>query len=70
VNGNRDADSKLLVSYQVGGRDAEFTLMLMDDLRGQLANRMQLTTDGHKAHLQAVEEAFGAEVDYAMRGCR
>jgi IS1 family transposase len=61
-----DADSKLLISYLVGGRDAEFALMLMDDLRGRLANRVQLTTDGHKAYLQAVEEAFGADVDYAM----
>jgi hypothetical protein len=61
-----DADSKLLVSYTVGGRDAEFALMLMDDLRGRLANRVQLTTDGHRAYLQAVEEAFGADVDYGM----
>lgn len=61
-----DAEHKLLVSYMVGGRDAEFALMLMDDLRGRLANRVQLTTDGHKAYLQAVEEAFGADVDYGM----
>jgi IS1 family transposase len=61
-----DADSKLLVSYMVGGRDAEFALMLMDDLRGRLANRVRLTRDGHKAYLQAVEEAFGADVDYGM----
>src|SRR3954471_10767920 len=63
-----DADSKLLVSYMVGGRDAEFALMLMDDLRGRLANRVQLTTDGHKAYLSAVEEAFGADIDYGMLG--
>jgi IS1 family transposase len=61
-----DADSKLLLSYLVGGRDAEFALMLMDDLRGRLANRVQLTTDGHRDYLQAVEEAFGADIDYAM----
>ena len=61
-----DADSKLLVSYQVGGRDAEYALMLMDDLRGRLANRVQLTTDGHRAYLSAVEEAFGADIDYGM----
>ena len=61
-----DADSKLLISYQVGGRDAEYALMLMDDLRGRLANKVQLTTDGHKAYLQAVEDAFGADIDYAM----
>ena len=61
-----DADNKLLVSYMVGGRDAEFALLLMDDLRGRLANRVQLTTDGHSAYLQAVEEAFGADIDYAQ----
>ena len=44
-----EPDTKLLVSYQVGGRDAEYALMLMDDLRGRLANRVQLTTDGHRA---------------------
>src|SRR5205085_7544289 len=60
-----DADSKLLVSYQVGGRDAEYALMLMDDFRGRLANRVQLT-DGHKAYLQAVRETFGADIDYGM----
>jgi IS1 family transposase len=61
-----DADSKLLLSYLIGGRDAEFALMLMDDLRQRLTNRVQLTTDGHRAYLQAVEEAFGADIDYAM----
>src|SRR2546430_4957070 len=61
-----DADNKLLLSYLVGGRDAEFALMLMDDLRGRLANRVRLTTDGHRAYLQAVEDALGADIDYAM----
>jgi IS1 family transposase len=61
-----DADNKLLLSYLIGGRDAEFALMLMDDLRGRLANHVQLTTDGHRAYLQAVEEAFGADIDYSM----
>ncbi|HVH74510.1 MAG TPA: IS1 family transposase [Stellaceae bacterium] len=61
-----DAENKLLISYLGGGRDAEFALMLMDDLRGRLASRVQLTTDGHKAYLQAVEEALGADIDYAM----
>src|SRR6266566_3832709 len=61
-----EAQSKLLISYLVGARDAEFALMLMDDLRGRLANRVQLTTDGHKAYLSAVEEAFGADIDYGM----
>jgi IS1 family transposase len=61
-----EAQSKLLISYLVGGRDAEYALMLMDDLRGRLANRVQLTTDGHSAYLSAVEEAFGANIDYSM----
>jgi hypothetical protein len=43
----------------IGGRDAEFALMLMDDLRGRLANRVHLTTDGHRAYLQAVGEPLG-----------
>lgn len=62
-----DADSKLIVSYMVGGRDSEYAMGLIDDLRQRLAGRVQLTTtDGHKAHLEAVEGAFGADVDYAM----
>ena len=61
-----EAGSKLLVSYMVGGRDGEYAAALMDDLRGRLANKVQLTTDGHKAYLQAVEDAFGADIDYAM----
>lgn len=61
-----DADTKLIVSYLVGGRDAEYALEFMDDLRSRLANRVQLTTDGHKAYLEAVEGAFGADVDYAQ----
>lgn len=61
-----DADSKLLVSWLVGGRDGEYALAFMDDVRQRLANRVQLTTDGHKAYLLAVEEAFGADVDYAQ----
>jgi hypothetical protein len=55
-----------MVSFMVGGRDSEYAMALMDDLRGRLATRVQLTTDGHKAYLQAVEEAFGANIDYAM----
>jgi IS1 family transposase len=61
-----DSDSKLIVSYLVGGRDAGYALEFMDDLRGRLANRVQLTTDGHGPYLEAVEEAFGADVDYAQ----
>ena len=61
-----DADSKLMVSYFVGDRGAESAMILMDDLRARLANRVQLTTDGHRAYLEAVEGAFGADVDYAQ----
>lgn len=61
-----DADSKLIVSYLVGGRDSGYALEFMDDVKSRLANRVQLTTDGHRAYLEAVEESFGADVDYAQ----
>lgn len=61
-----DSESKLIVSYMVGGRDGEYAIGFMDDLRSRLANRVQLTTDGHKAYLEAVEGAFGGDVDYAQ----
>ncbi|GMV51631.1 MAG: hypothetical protein AMXMBFR67_31740 [Nitrospira sp.] len=61
-----DADSKLIVSYLVGDRSAVYARKFIDDLASRLAHRVQLTTDGHKAYLSAVEGAFGADVDYAM----
>ncbi len=61
-----EADSKLMISYLVGGRDSEYAWAFIDDLRSRLATRVQLTTDGHKAYLEAVEDAFGDDVDYAM----
>jgi IS1 family transposase len=61
-----DADSKLIVSYLVGGRDAEYAKGFIDDLASRLANRVQLTSDGLKAYLEAVEGAFGCDVDYAQ----
>jgi len=61
-----DADTKLVLSYLVGDRDAEYAMALMDDLRQRVTTRLQLTTDGHSPYLQAVEEAFGADIDYAM----
>jgi IS1 family transposase/lambda repressor-like predicted transcriptional regulator len=61
-----DADTKLIVSYFVGDRSGESAIALMDDLRARLANRVQLTTDGHKAYLEAVEGSFGGDVDYAQ----
>jgi len=61
-----DADSKLVISWLVGGRDAGYAITFMNDLRSRLANRVQLTSDGHKAYLVAVEEAFGMDVDFAQ----
>lgn len=61
-----DADSKLIVSYLIGGRDAGYAHEFMQDVAGRLANRVQLTTDGHRPYLDAVEGAFGADIDYAM----
>jgi IS1 family transposase len=61
-----DADTKLIVSPFVGDRSGQSAIALMDDLRDRLANRVQLTTDGHKAYLEAVEGAFGGDVDYAQ----
>ena len=61
-----DADTKLIVSWMVGGRDGGTARGFMDDLAGRLANRIQLTTDGHRVYLNAVEDAFGSEIDYAM----
>lgn len=61
-----DSDSKLIISYLVGGRDSDYAIEFMDDVRARLANRVQLTTDGHRAYLDAVEGAFGGDVDYAQ----
>ena len=60
-----DADSKLHVGWLVGRRDAQYANEFMRDVVGRLANRVQLTTDGHIANLDAVEGAFGADVDFA-----
>lgn len=61
-----DSDSKMILAYEVGDRSSATAIEFMDDLRSRLASRVQLTTDGHKAYLEAVEGAFGADVDYAM----
>jgi IS1 family transposase len=61
-----DADTKLVPSFMVGNRDAKSAKIFMDDLAGRLADRVQLTTDGHKVYLDAIENAFGGEIDYAM----
>ena len=61
-----DADTKLIPSWFVGGRDAASAHIFINDLEARLAHRIQLTSDGHKVYLQAVEDAFGGVVDYAM----
>jgi IS1 family transposase len=61
-----EADTKLIVSYFVGDRDSDSAKWFMDDVASRLANRVQLTSDGHKAYLDAVERAFGADVDHAQ----
>jgi IS1 family transposase len=60
------ADTKLIVSWRVGDRDAWTAQNFMYDLASRLANRVQLTSDGHKAYLDAVDLAFGNDIDYAM----
>lgn len=61
-----DADTKLVASWLVGSRGAGDAFRLMRDLQSRLMNRVQMTTDGHKAYLNAVEDVFGADIDYAM----
>jgi IS1 family transposase len=61
-----EADTKMILSYLVGGRDSDYAGAFIADLKDRLASRVQLTSDGHKAYLGAVEDAFGADVDYAM----
>ena len=60
------ADTKLVPSWMVGERTPSFAKKFMDDLAGRLANRVQLTTDGYRPYLMAVQKAFGGEIDYAM----
>jgi len=61
-----DADTKLVVSYLVGGRDSGWAHDFMDDCASRIRNRVQITTDGNRVYLDAVEDAFGADIDYAM----
>jgi len=61
-----DADNKLIVQWFVGGRDSYSAKLFIDDLASRLANRVQLTSDGLRAYLDAVEDAFGADIDYAQ----
>lgn len=61
-----DADTKLVPSFMVGNRDGQTAKIFIDDLKSRLAGRVQLTTDGLRVYLEAVEGAFGADIDYAM----
>ncbi len=61
-----DADTKLIPTWHVGLRDAESATIFMKDLASRLANRVQLTSDGHKSYLSAVDEAFGIDIDFAQ----
>ena len=61
-----DADSKLVLSWLIGSRDAGAAYEFMQDVASRLRHRVQLTTDAHKPYLSAVEDAFGADIDYAM----
>lgn len=61
-----DAETKLVPSFLIGTRDGGVAYDFMQDLAGRLAHRVQLTTDGHRAYLEAVEAAFGADIDFAQ----
>jgi hypothetical protein len=61
-----DVDTKLCVSYLVGGRDGWWAREFMNDAARRVRGRIQLTTDGHRVYLDAVEKAFGADIDYAQ----
>jgi IS1 family transposase len=61
-----DSQSKLVPAWHVGKRNAEDAYWFVHDLKGRLKHRVQLTSDGHKPYLAAVEDAFGCEIDYAM----
>lgn len=61
-----DADTKLVVSYLVGGRGADWAMDLMQDCANRIRGRVKIATDGHKTYLEAVEGAFGMDCDYAQ----
>jgi IS1 family transposase len=61
-----DADTKSVPSFQVGNRDLQTARMFIDDLASRLAHRIQLTTDGLRVYVNAIEDAFGCEIDYAQ----
>ncbi|HOO51322.1 MAG TPA: IS1 family transposase [Deltaproteobacteria bacterium] len=61
-----DADSKLIINWHIGRRDAANATIFMKDLAARIKNRVQLTTDGHKMYLNAVENAFGGDIDFSQ----
>jgi IS1 family transposase len=61
-----DADTKLVPSWRIGDRSSLTAMAFVDDLASRLASRVQITTDGHRPYLEAIEGAFGGDVDYAM----
>jgi len=61
-----DADTKLIINFTLGDRGAGTATAFMQDVAARIANRVQLTTDGHHVYMDAVEDAFGADIDYAM----
>lgn len=61
-----EAQTKLVISWMVGRRDAGFASEFLQDVAGRLSNRVQLTTDGHKMYLNAVIDAFADQIDYAQ----
>ena len=60
------SDTKLVPSWQVGDRSSNTAIILLDDLRSRLKNRVQLTTDGHRAYLEAVERVFGSDIEFSQ----
>lgn len=61
-----DADSKLVISWRLGGRDLRTAKAFVSDLASRLSNRIQLTTDGHRPYLEAIENSFGSDCDYSV----
>ncbi|MCI0599298.1 MAG: IS1 family transposase [Beijerinckiaceae bacterium] len=61
-----ESQSKLVISWLVGSRDAECAYEFMSDIAARVEGRIQLTTDGHAAYLEAIDQSFGIDIDYAM----
>lgn len=66
VSGPLDPDTKLICSWLVGRRDGPDAMAFLMDLASRLRNRVQITTNGHRPYIEAVEQSFGKDVDYVM----